>query len=340
MRDVSNITIKDIAMMAGVSYATVSRALSGSPEVSESTRARVLALCQHVGYTPNVIARSMIKKNTFSIGMILPDISNPFFSEIALHAEDCANAKGYNIFICNSHRDPEKEKNYFQLLASRQVDGIIFHPSSASYAQWEYINRMPTVILGDNLGAVAQNIVRFDNRRGAYLGTRYLIELGHRDIAMLAIKCNSISHHIRLEGFSAAAQEGGARYRVVENPYRTSSIEQGYEIAKKFFSEEKCLPTAIFATTDTMALGVIKAADELGIDIPNDLSLIGYDNIPYSALPKIMLTTIETPKRQLGEEAVNLLIDVIGHKDEPGEMREIVLQPTLMERQTCKRIAP
>lgn len=336
----SNITIKDIAMMAGVSYATVSRALSGSPEVSESTRERILALCQHVGYTPNVIARSMIKKNTFSIGMILPDISNPFFSEIALYAEECANANGYNIFICNSHRDPEKEQNYFQLLASRQVDGIIFHPSSASYAQREYINRMPTVILGDNLGAVAQNIVHFDNRKGAYLGTRHLIELGHRDIALLAIKRNSISHNIRLEGFLSAIQEAGVHYRVLDSPYSNSSIEHGYEIAKKFFMEEKKLPTAVFAITDTMALGVIKAADEVGIRIPDDISLIGYDNITYSSLPKIMLTTVETPKKQLGEEAVNLLIDVIQHKEERREMQEIVLQPSLMERETCKKIAP
>ncbi len=331
-----NFTIKDIATMAGVSYATVSRALSGSSEVSEATRERILTLCRNVGYTPNVIARSMIKKSTYSIGIILPDISNPFFSEIALHAENCANARGYNMFICNSQRDAEKEKSYFQLLASRQVDGIIFHPSSASYAQREYINRMPTVILGDNLGASAQNVVRVDNYMGAYIGTEYLIGHGHKDIVMLAVKRSSITHHIRFEGFAAAAQDGGARYRALDSPYSTSSIDHGYAIAKKFFSETENLPSAIFAITDAMALGVMKAADELGIKIPEELSLIGYDNILYTSLPRIMLTSVETPKKQMGEEAVNMLIDVIQQKEKQDQPREIVLQPTLIERQTCR----
>lgn len=334
----ADITIKDIAKMAGVSYATVSRAISGSPEVSEATRERILTLCKHVGYTPNVIARSMIKKSTMSIGMILPDISDPFFSELALHVENCSSAHGYNLFICNSRRDSEKEQSYFQLLASRRVDGIIFHPSSASYAQREYIRRVPTVILGDNLGAIAQNVVRVDNRLGTYLGTKYLMDLGHRDIALLAIKPNSISHQLRLEGFMDAVREGEVRYQVIDNPYPVSSIENGYRIAKKFFQETKRLPTAIAAITDTLALGIMQAADEAGIRIPEDLSLIGSNNILYAALPKIMLTTVEMPKQEMGESAVKLLLEVIHQKEPLTETKQIVLQPSVVERKTCRRI--
>lgn len=334
----ADITIKDIAKMAGVSYATVSRAISGSPEVSEATRERILTLCKHVGYTPNVIARSMIKKSTMSIGMILPDISDPFFSELALHVENCANAYGYNLFVCNSRRDPEKEQSYFQLLASRHVDGIIFHPSSASYAQREYISRVPTVILGDNLGSIAQNVVRVDNRLGTYLGTKYLMDLGHRKIALMAIKSNSISHHLRLEGFIDAVREGDVEYQVIDNPYPVSSIENGYRIAQEFFKDAKDLPTAIVAVTDMLAMGIIQAADEAGIRIPEDISLIGYNNILYASLPKIMLTTVEMPKRELGEKAVELLLEVIREKESSSGTKEIVLRPFVVERNTCRTV--
>lgn len=329
-----NVTLKDVAKAAGVSYATVSRALSGSSQIGSETRERVLKLCDEMGYTTNFVARSMVTKRTNLIGLVVPSVDNQFMSELAYHAEVSARSHGYNIMLCDSGPDLRQEKTVVKLLLGRQVDGILIVPqSSRSYESLKpYLDQTPTVFLSENLRDQPQSYVAVDNSRGTYLGTQYLYELGHRDILYFGQR-QSTTHQLRAEGYLKACQELGLTPRYFNSEYTRSSIQGGYQLAKELFQKPLDY-TAIFASTDSNALGVLTAADELGIDIPGRLSLIGFDNISATALSRIDLTTIDQPKKAMAVQAVDMLRDKIEHGTQ-GYVHQILL-PTLIRRGTCK----
>ena len=329
-----NVTLKDVAKAAGVSYATVSRALSGSSQIGSETRERVLKLCDEMGYTTNFVARSMVTKRTNLIGLVVPSVDNQFMSELAYHAEVSARSHGYNIMLCDSGPDLRQEKTVVKLLLGRQVDGILIVPqSSRSYESLKpYLDQTPTVFLSENLRDQPQSYVAVDNSRGTYLGTQYLYELGHRDILYFGQR-QSTTHQLRSEGYLKACQELGLAPRYFNSEYTRSSIQGGYQLAKELFQKPLDY-TAIFASTDSNALGVLTAADELGIDIPGRLSLIGFDNISATALSRIDLTTIDQPKKAMAVQAVDMLRDKIEHGTQ-GYVHQILL-PTLIRRGTCK----
>lgn len=329
-----NVTLKDVAKAAGVSYATVSRALSGSSQIGSETRERVLKLCDDMGYTTNFVARSMVTKRTNLIGLVVPSVDNQFMSELAYHAEVSARSHGYNIMLCDSGPDLRQEKTVVKLLLGRQVDGILIVPqSSRSYESLKpYLDQTPTVFLSENLRDQPQSYVAVDNSRGTYLGTQYLYELGHRDILYFGQR-QSTTHQLRAEGYLKACQELGLAPRYFNSEYTRSSIQGGYQLAKDLFQKPLDY-TAIFASTDSNALGVLTAADELGIDIPGRLSLIGFDNISATALSRIDLTTIDQPKKAMAVQAVDMLRDKIEHGTQ-GYVHQILL-PTLIRRGTCK----
>ena len=329
-----NVTLKDVAKAAGVSYATVSRALSGSSQIGSETRERVLKLCDEMGYTTNFVARSMVTKRTNLIGLVVPSVDNQFMSELAYHAEVSARSHGYNIMLCDSGPDLRQEKTVVKLLLSRQVDGILIVPqSSRSYESLKpYLDQTPTVFLSENLRDQPQSYVAVDNSRGTYLGTQYLYGLGHRDILYFGQR-QSTTHQLRAEGYLKACQELGLAPRYFNSEYTRSSIQGGYQLAKELFQKPLDY-TAIFASTDSNALGILTAADELGIDIPGRLSLIGFDNISATALSRIDLTTIDQPKKAMAVQAVDMLRDKIEHGTQ-GYVHQILL-PTLIRRGTCK----
>lgn len=329
-----NVTLKDVAKAAGVSYATVSRALSGSSQIGSETRERVLKLCDEMGYTTNFVARSMVTKRTNLIGLVVPSVDNQFMSELAYHAEVSARSHGYNIMLCDSGPDLRQEKTVVKLLLGRQVDGILIVPqSSRSYESLKpYLDQTPTVFLSENLRDQPQSYVAVDNSRGTYLGTQYLYELGHQDILYFGQR-QSTTHQLRAEGYLKACQELGLAPRYFNSEYTRSSIQGGYQLAKELFQKPLDY-TAIFASTDSNALGVLTAADELGIDIPGRLSLIGFDNISATALSRIDLTTIDQPKKAMAVQAVDMLRDKIEHGTQ-GYVHQILL-PTLIRRGTCK----
>ena len=329
-----NVTLKDVAKAAGVSYATVSRALSGSSQIGSETRERVLKLCDEMGYTTNFVARSMVTKRTNLIGLVVPSVDNQFMSELAYHAEVSARSHGYNIMLCDSGPDLRQEKTVVKLLLGRQVDGILIIPqSSRSYESLKpYLDQTPTVFLSENLRDQPQSYVAVDNSRGTYLGTQYLYELGHRDILYFGQR-QSTTHQLRAEGYLKACQELGLAPRYFNSESTHSSIQGGYQLAKELFQKPLDY-TAIFASTDSNALGILTAADELGIDIPGRLSLIGFDNISATALSRIDLTTIDQPKKAMAVQAVDMLRDKIEHGTQ-GYVHQILL-PTLIRRGTCK----
>lgn len=331
-----SVTLKDVAKAANVSYATVSRALSGSPQIGSDTRERIIKLCDEMGYTTNYVARSMVMKKTDLIGLVVPSIDNQFMSELAYYAEMCARSHGYNIMLCNSGPDLKQEKTVVKLLLGRQVDGILIVPQSPKTydAIRAYTDQVPTVFLSENLRDQPQSYVAVDNARGTYLGTEYLYSLGHRDILYFGRR-HSTTHQLRAEGYIKACQQLGLQQRFYNSEFARSSIDNGYQLAKELFSKPIDY-TAIFASTDSNALGILKAADEMKIDIPGRLSVVGFDNIRSTGLPRIDLTTIEQPKRDMAVQAVDMLRDKIEHGTQ-GYVHQILL-PSLIQRGSCRRL--
>ncbi len=331
-----SVTLKDVAKAAGVSYATVSRALSGSPQIGSDTRERIIKLCDEMGYTTNYVARSMVMKKTDLIGLVVPSIDNQFMSELAYYAEMSARAYGYNIMLCNSGPDLKQEKTVVKLLLGRQVDGILIVPQSPKTYEniRAYTDQVPTVFLSENLRDQPQSYVAADNSRGTYIGTKYLYDLGHRDILYFGRR-HTTTHQLRAEGYMKACQELGLQQKFFNSEFSRSSINNGYEMAKELFSKPIDY-TAIFASTDSNALGILKAADEMHIDIPGRLSLIGFDNITSTGLPRIDLTTIEQPKREMAIQAVDMLRDKIENGTQ-GYVHQI-LMPSLIKRGTCREL--
>ncbi len=331
------VTIKDVARAAGVSYSTVSRSLSGSPEISEKTRNRILQLCREMNYTANAVARSMVMKSTKLLGLIVTDISNPFMSELAYHIDGQARARGYNIVLCNSLRSLDQERALFELMISRKVDGVILLPaeSESYHTLAALLPRIPTIFVGENLRDAPESFVTVDNYRGAYMGVEYLYQLGHRRILYFGRRKGSTTHQLRAEGYQAACREMNLTPRYMNNTFSATSIRNGYLLAQQLFSHP-LEETAVFAATDTNALGILQAAEEKGIRIPEDLSLLGFDNIRDSGLPRIGLTTIEQPKKLLASMAVESLLDKI--ENELAGYTHRVLTPSLVERSTCRAI--
>ena len=330
-----NVTIKDVAKAAGVSYSTVSRALSGSPEISADTRERILQVCKDMNYTANTVARAMVMKSTKLLGLILTGVNNPFMSELAYHIDRQARARGYNIILCNSSRDIEQERELFELMIGRQVDGVILLPAGPeSYESLQpFFSRLPTVFVGENLRDAQESYVSVDNFRGTYMGVEYLYKLGHRDILFLGGRPSSRTREQRIHGFHRALSEAGLEGRELPAPPDVTLMRQwSYEAASELLKGP--LPDAIFAFSDMTALKVMEAAEEYGIRIPEDISLLGYDNIAFAALPRIHLTTVSQHKFQQSRIAVERLLEKINGSD---ELTADLLEPELIIRSTCAR---
>jgi LacI family transcriptional regulator len=331
------LTIRDIAKITGVSYATVSRALSGSAGISHKTRTQIKEVCERLGYTTNYTARSLAVRKSRLIGFILGKLDDPYMSQLACEAEIYARQRDYTLILCNSMHREQHEAELFSMLIGRQVDGIIIIPANTgSFAALEkYMGQVPTVVIGDNLRGSPNSYVAVDNYQGTVMGSEYLISLGHRSIVYLGCRTGSMTHELRRKGYMDTCKKYHIKPAVIINRGSSSSIEQGYALARELFAGP-CPYTAIFAASDTTALGVMKAADEAGIAIPRDISLIGFDNIAYSVLSRINLTTIEQPFTSIASSAVDTLIRTI--EDPAFGYSYSILAPTLVKRGTCQNL--
>ncbi|MBQ4045032.1 MAG: LacI family DNA-binding transcriptional regulator [Lachnospiraceae bacterium] len=335
------VTIKDIAQLAGVSYASVSRALNGGGKISEETRKRILQICEQEGYRVNIHARNLSSHKTFILGVIVPNIANPFYSDIVLHFSTHAQTYGYHILLCNSLFDPALEEEMLGYLIDQQVDGIVL-VSPRNYSI-DYVRRfqksIPIILLGgsfyeNDLRGI--NIVNLDNRSGGHLAADYLYRLGHRDIVYLGYRSGTITHKERLGGFMDELAQYNIQPYVIENKDDHSSIEKGYELGKELFQSSRHF-TAVSCSADMIALGVIKAASECGIRIPEDISLLGFDNNTYSSLPGIELSTIDQRKELMAKASVDLLISLI-ESPVSGEYVRKTFMPELIVRKSCRSI--
>ena len=325
-------TIKDVAALAGVSAATVSRALDDHPEISHETKARVRAACAELGYVPNAAARGLTGQATHTIGLVVPDISNPYFSAMATAIEQTAAARGYRVFLSNSLRKPEQELRAIENFMARQVDGILISPISpqTQARHRDILGSTPCVYLGVNHGEDCSYVMA-DNEAGAYQAARYLLRLGHRDILFLGGRPTSRTRELRVQGFRRALAEAGLEGRELPAPPDVTLLRQwSYEAASELLKGP--LPDAIFAFSDITALKIMEAAEERGVRIPEDVSLVGYDNIAFTALPRIHLTTVSQHKFQQSRIAVERLLEKI---DGSAENTVDLLEPELIIRSTC-----
>lgn len=332
-----SVTMKDVARVANVSYTTVSRALSGSPDIGEATRQRIIKVCKEMGYSNTPPARTASPRATKTIGLIVSNFSSSFTSEIALYIEEQAWMHGYTLMLCNSSASIEKEELHYKMLIDRQVDGIIIMTSHTSTYErlLPYRGKVPTVFANEDLQDKPESYVAVNNHQGGYMGTEYLHSLGHRSIVYLGRRANKTTRMLRAQGYIDACRDYGLKPHTIEYNYTAYSMQNGYELARELFHSGGDY-TAVFAATDTIALGVMRAADECGLRIPEDISLLGFDNIAFANLPRINLTTIEQPKQVIASAAMTLLMERI-HFPTIGNTHKL-LSPSLVIRGSCGRV--
>lgn len=329
-------TIKDVASRAGVSPTTVSMVMNGKPvALPEETRARVKKAAEELHYYTDFNARAMVMGKTNIIGVIVPDISNMFFAE-ALHCIQVACAeRGYDIILCNSEELAENDFRYIKLLAGRNVDGLIYSPSAESLTE-ENIAKIKSLlqplklphVFFDRFYSEKEPYVVVDNEESSYRAARYLIEAGHRKIGAIAGPLTLNSSRNRLEGLRRALAEAGESLpdnMIVTGKY---DYETGRTGGEKLIKEGA---SAIFAFSDMQAYGVYESAKELGVKIPEDLSVFGFDDTFYSSLLETPLTTMRQPVKTLAEEACRVILDLIEGKK---TQRSVKLPAEIVERKS------
>ncbi|SFG39222.1 transcriptional regulator, LacI family [Planifilum fulgidum] len=336
------VTIYDIAEAAGVSIATVSKVINNRGRVSEQTRERVLRIIRELNYAPNRITSALGGKSMYTLGLLIPDISNPFYSEIVRGAEDCGRKWGYNVLICNTDNDTRREMDYLLSLREKRVDGIILATASNTDTRREDLESLgiPVAFISREIPGFESIRVIVDNFRGGYLATRHLIDLGHRNIALFTEPLNIVTSSERLRGYAEALQEAGIPYRPEWVRPGGFGVESGYRLAEALLRDSHDpMPTAVFAANDQLAIGAIQAFKEAGHSIPEDISVVGFDNTILCTIVDPPLTTVAQPMYDMGVKVVNLLIEAIQNEGSGSE--RIVLEPKLVvRRSTAKPKSP
>jgi LacI family transcriptional regulator len=286
-----------------------------------------------LNYRPNALARSLRQGKTNTLGLVLPDSANPFFAEISRSIEDEAFNKGYSVFLCNTELDTQRELFYVDVLSKKQVDGIIFVAAGDQADSLDFLVRegMPVVMIDRNVPNVQVDAVLPDHQLGGFLATQHLLQLGHTRIACIAGPSSITPSAERITGYRNALEQAGISYDenlVIRGDYHAQS---GMEITNSLLKMNP-RPTAIFALNDLMALGALRAAAEAGCSVPRDLAVVGYDDLELSQYTNPPLTTIAQPKREIGRQAVNLLVNRISQKERPTS--RLVLSPDLIVRQS------
>lgn len=340
------VTIHDIAKLSGTSSATVSRVLSNSSyPVSKELKRKIKKVAEEHHYIPNMIGKQLKTHNNMTIGAIIPTISNPFYSSVMQGIEEVARKNNYHVFLCNSLQNPRIEDEYVKTLFENQVKGVIISSISNNRKQLRHL-----ISLGLNVIAIDQQIVipevqqiEFNYRKGGYMATKYLIEQGHRHIAYVSAPLDRYSRQSIYEGYCEALREAGIELR--DEYIQIAEADAGqydgiYEFGNGRRQTRKLLqltnrPTAIFACNDMTAFGVINELDAHDMKVPDDMSVIGFDNIEFSQMVTPPLTTIRQPDFDMGKLACTILLNMMKgeHSNEA-----IMLEPALIERKSVTKI--
>ncbi len=319
-------TIEDVAKRAGVSPSTVSRVLNGmdAEHMRPETKARVLQAIEELEYTPVKAARALRRQRTQVIAILLPDISNPFFSLLARGVESVAFEEGFSTLICDSNHSVEKESRYLDILLAEGVEGIVFTPvGRPDMERTERLLRRGVKIVVADRRVEGLPTVEADNRGGSRELTKYVIGLGYRKIACIAGPKEVSTAHDRLAGFQEAME--AADLTPVAMRHGKFTYESGYEHAKAILATKNV--EAIMCGNDLMAIGAIRAVEDLGLHVPSDLGVTGFDHVPWSDLLRPQLTTVDIPAYQLGQAAI--------HQFVKGDNKNLLLTARIIPGATC-----
>lgn len=338
------ITIKEIARLAEVSTATVSMILNKKDQnISPSTRERVLSIAEENNYIPNNAARSLVTRHTRTIGLIMPDIVNPFFPEIARGAEDRASQSRYSIIYCNTDDNLKREDACIDILTEKMVDGIIFtHSADREGSEGFRRCRVPIILIDrdyDIPNVIGKVLV--DNTKASHMGVNYLLDMGYTKIAYIAGPMHTRTARDRLEGYKKALTDRQIDYKAEYVKIGEYKSQWGWEAAKAFLSE-KISFDAIFCGNDLIAIGAIKALKEEGLKVPEDIGIMGFDDIYMSSIMEPALTTIKQPNYEMGYRAAELLINAIESKKPEaigriGKTDTVILDTELTIRQSVRK---
>jgi LacI family transcriptional regulator len=328
-----SITIKDIAKEAGVSINTVSRALNNKPDVNKLTRENILKIAERLQYTPNDLAKSLHLKKSGVVAVVVANIANPFYSQIIEACEAVAKKFRSTVMVCNSSEDPTQERDALRMLIAKRVDGILITPVKTDKNSIGFLRGtgLPFVLLNRHPKEGDVDYVVGNNVKGAFLAVTHLLERGKRRIVYLAGPNHLNSVKERVKGCKSAV-DASPHNPELHIQYTKLDMLESYEQTKKILSRMK-LPIGLFVYNDSMAMGAMKAVREAGLAIPQEVGVVGYDDIVYSSLLEVPLTTIRQPSYRIGEKATEILFDRIQSEHETVP-QHVIFEPELMIRES------
>ncbi|EKN8283166.1 substrate-binding domain-containing protein [Vibrio cholerae] len=331
-------TMKDIARLAGVSTSTVSHVINKSRFVSDEITERVNNAAQQLNYAPSALARSLKMNRTKTIGMLVTTSTNPFFGEVVKGVERSCYHQGYNLILCNTEGDNQRMKASINTLLQKRVDGLLLMCSTLEGERLDVFDRYPDIpIVVMDWGPIlfASDKIQDNSLQGGYMAAKHLIECGHKEIGCITGPLIRHQAQMRYEGYKRALAEAGIAINpdwIVESDFE---CEGGYQAFEKLYQRGK-LPSALFVSNDMMAMGVIQAASQRGLRVPDDLSLIGYDDVHIAKFMTPALTTIHQPKYRLGKAAVDTLLYRLENPDTTAQV--VQLEPTLVVRNSVRKL--
>ncbi|HGS4527907.1 TPA: substrate-binding domain-containing protein [Vibrio cholerae] len=331
-------TMKDIARLAGVSTSTVSHVINKSRFVSDEIAERVNNAAQQLNYAPSALARSLKMNRTKTIGMLVTTSTNPFFGEVVKGVERSCYHQGYNLILCNTEGDNQRMKASINTLLQKRVDGLLLMCSTLEGERLDVFDRYPDIpIVVMDWGPIlfASDKIQDNSLQGGYIAAKHLIECGHKEIGCITGPLIRHQALMRYEGYKRALAEAGIAINpdwIVESDFE---CEGGYQAFEKLYERGK-LPSALFVSNDMMAMGVIQAASQRGLRVPDDLSLIGYDDVHIAKFMTPALTTIHQPKYRLGKAAVDTLLYRLENPDTTAQV--VQLEPTLVVRNSVRKL--
>lgn len=328
--------IKSVAKKAGVSVATVSRVLNHPDAVAPDTKEHILSVMESLDYKPNWMARGLKLNRTGAIALLIPEITDFGYMEIAKGVEDVAHQKSYNIMLCATEDDKTKEKGYIENFIDRRVDGMILVSTYLKKSDLVQIRKqdIPVVLIGKNEELAEENLVYTDYRAAAAEATRHMIEIGHKRIGVIYGTKPKLENDDKLEGFRKTMEAEGLLTPLEYFFAEENSLEGGYLAASKLLNLEE-RPQAIFVTSDIMAIGAMEKIKQSGLSIPEDMAVVGFDNLKLSGYLEPKLTTVTKPMYRMGLIAARLLFDLMEESQEDAEPQEILIQSKLKVRKSC-----
>lgn len=326
----------DIAHEANVSQSTVSRVLNNSPRISEATAQRVKDAMVRLGYSPNAAARTLITGRSNLLGLVVSNIANPFYPEVIEAIVASAAEQDYNVVLCNTQESKELQSSYLDLLIEHQVDGAIL-TSSLLDSQEELsrvgTHRIPLVMVNRTVGDLPMDSVHLDNYEAGRIVAAHFVKLGHRSLGYVGGLATTSTNESRLRGFRTRLAELGITLPEAHVVGGSFTRDSGYQLAQDLLALED-RPTALFCADDLIALGVMDAVIDAGLRIPEDVAIIGVDDVPAASLRTVGLSTVRQPAGEMGRRAVALLLERL-HGGPDREPVDIVLRPRLIVRRTC-----